>query len=341
MQTTRLPPGQQLVAREKWPVVGERAALVDSTDWSVSIGGLVEAPHTLTLAQLHALPQVERVIDIHCVTRWSKPAVHFTGAKLTSLLDLSRPTAAVKFVSFVARSARSHSTTLTLEAALALDPLVAFAAEGTPLAPEHGGPVRLVVPDRYFYKSLKWLARVELMAEDQLGFWERTAGYHNTADPWREQRYIASGLTKQEANKILQLRDVAGLEVRGLDARGRELDGLVATGALLRNADFRQCRLRRARFEGANLSNSHFQGADLRQASFQSADLEGADFSGADLRGACLLGVRLCGTSFCNPAASDDGAGFDEETRFDLAAADDLTPEQRAYVLTTIGRTAL
>ena len=163
------------------------------------IGGLVEVPRVLALTELAALSRVERIVDIHCVTRWSKPAVRFGGVLLADLLSHAPPKPAARFVSFVSRSERSHSTSLVLAHAISLETLIALSCEGQPLAAEHGGPVRVVVPGRYFYKSLKWLAGVELLAEDRLGYWEATAGYHNHADPWQEQRYIAPGLTKQQA----------------------------------------------------------------------------------------------------------------------------------------------
>jgi DMSO/TMAO reductase YedYZ molybdopterin-dependent catalytic subunit len=136
-----------------------------------------------------------------------------------------------QFVSFVARSIRSHSTSLKMDDALRAGALVAFAADGAPLTEEHGGPVRVVMPGRYFYKSLKWLERIELLAEDRFGFWESTAGYHNGADPWRQERYVASGITKTQARAILGTRNIAGRDLRGLAAAGLDLSGFRATGA--------------------------------------------------------------------------------------------------------------
>ena len=291
--THSLPPGQQLVAAGKWPVMGERAPRGDASPWRVSIGGRVERPLVLSLGELRARTQVERVVDIHCVTRWSKPGVRFAGVPLAELLASVRPTSDARFVSFVARSDRDHSTSLPLADAVELEALVALAADGKPLGSEHGGPVRLVVPGRYFYKSLKWLEHVELLAADRLGFWEATAGYHNEADPWRQQRYIASGVSPAEARAILAGRDLRGKKLLGLRAAGCDLAGLQAQHAVLRDADFRDCNLAGACFDGANLTNAHFQGARLQGASFRDADLEGAGFERADLRGACLLASSL------------------------------------------------
>src|SRR5690606_16836039 len=128
--------------------------------------------------------------------RWSKLDVPFRGVPLAVLLKICPPLPVAKYVSFAARSERRHSPSVLLEDALELDTLVALACEGRPLEKLHGGPVRVVVPGRYFYKSLKWLERIELLETDRLGYWEQTAGYHNTADPWQEQRYMAPQLDR-------------------------------------------------------------------------------------------------------------------------------------------------
>jgi DMSO/TMAO reductase YedYZ molybdopterin-dependent catalytic subunit len=330
----QLPPGQQLVAAGKWPLVGERQARPSNEPWTVRVCGLVDSPRSFSLAELGSLPRVERTIDIHCVTRWSKPAMRFGGVLLAELLSHARSQSAARFVSFVSRSARDHSTSLVLAEALSLDTLIALECEGQPLAAQHGGPVRVVVPRRYFYKSLKWLADVELLTEDRLGYWEETAGYHNHADPWREERYIAPGLSKQETAAVLASRDWSGRDLLSIDAGGRELRGLVAERALLRNADFRRCDLREASFREANLSNAHFQNADLRGANFSGADCEGADFSGADLREADFSGASLFGASFCSEADSTEPAAaqLDGATRIDLAAIEQLVPRQQEFV---------
>jgi DMSO/TMAO reductase YedYZ molybdopterin-dependent catalytic subunit len=331
----QLPPGQQLVAVGKWPLVGERTARASNEPWIVRVCGHVDSPRDLTLGELASLHRVERTIDIHCVTRWSRPAVRFGGVLLASLLLEVRPRISARFASFSARSERNHSTSLVLSEALVQGTLIALECEGQPLAAEHGGPVRVVVPGRYFYKSLKWLAGVELLAEDRLGYWEATAGYHNHADPWREERYIAPGLSKQAA-AVLASRDWSGRDLLSIDAGGRELRELLAERALLRNANFRRCDLREASFRDANLSNAHFQSADLRGASFAGADCEGADFSGADLRGADFSGASLFGASFCSetdagePTAAQ--AQVDRTTRIDSDAVEQLTPGQQEFV---------
>jgi hypothetical protein len=279
-------------------VVGEKAPRVSDAPWVVTIAGLVRAPATLSLAEIEALPCVERTIDIHCVTRWSKPGVVFGGVALDELLSPCGPLPGARFISFVARSDRNHSTSLPLGDALALDTLFAFSADGAPLAEEHGGPIRSVVPGRYFYKSLKWLERIELLAEDRLGYWESEAGYHNHADPQREERYIAPDAPRQVIEKALRTRDFSGLDLRGIDARGRDLSGLVAREAKLRDAHFENATLAGGDFSGANLSNAHLQGADLRGVNFRRADVEGAAFDGADLTGADFAGASLFGATF-------------------------------------------
>ncbi len=336
-----LPPGQQLVAPGKWPFVGERQAQADDTPWGVAITGAVRRPRTYSMVELRALPQAERIIDIHCVTRWSKLGVRFSGILLADLLRAADVDPAARFTSFVARSERAHSTSLPLADALRLDALVALDYEGGPLPAEHGGPVRTIVPGRYFYKSLKWLERIELLPEDRLGYWEAAAGYHNTADPWREQRYIAPSLTKQQAQSLIAARDFSGRDLLSINAAGHDLSGLVALGALLRNADFRRCDLRRACFDGANLSNAHLESADLREATFRGADLEGANFAGADLRGADLSGASLFGATFVDERdgqpVAETGARFDAATRLQPEQLEALTPTQYVFARGRLG----
>jgi DMSO/TMAO reductase YedYZ molybdopterin-dependent catalytic subunit len=335
MTEAQLPPGQQLVAAGKWPTIGEQDPRADDAPWRLVVGGAVARPCTFALEELQSWPQVEQTIDLHCVTRWSKLGVRFSGVPLAMMiLDRAQPGPAARFVSFVARSERAHSTSLSLAAALELQCQVAMAADGSPLSQQRGGPLRLVVPRRYFYKSLKWLERIELTSEDRLGFWERTAGYHNTADPWQEQRYVAEGITKAEARRILQTRDISGRELCSLVGDGRDLAGLMARGALLRNADFRNSSLRGACFEGANLTNAHFQGADLRDATFGNADLEGANFSNADLRGTCFLGARLLAASFCESTENGPigNLRLDDRTQLQSAALEELTPMQEVIL---------
>lgn len=335
----RLPPGQQWAAPTKWPVVGEREPAASPEPWRIVVEGAVRRPLSLALDALRSLPAAQLRLDIHCVTRWSKADVLFSGVLLADLLALAEPGGAARFVRFVARSTHQHSTSLPLAEALAAGTLLAVAADDRPLAVEHGGPLRVVAPGRYFYKSLKWLTRIELAAEDRLGYWEANAGYHNGADPWQEQRFLAPGISPAQAREILAGRVLApGGDYRGLCADGLRLEGLAAKRALLRDASFRRCHLSGADFEGANLSNARLCDAVLRGASFRDADLEGADFSGADLRGADFRGASLTATTFATPGQPPLESLVDSTTLWAGAAIDDLMPEQKAFLLAAIER---
>jgi DMSO/TMAO reductase YedYZ molybdopterin-dependent catalytic subunit len=330
---TPLPPRQQLTKPGYWPVVGERAALASGDPWKVTIGGLVGQPRCWTLEQLHALPQTVQVIDIHCVTRWSMLGAHFTGIPLMYLLGLADPKPEARYISFVARSERNHSTSLPLDEALDLEAFIALAYEGDEIPVEHGGPIRVVVPGRYFYKSVKWLTHIELLAEDQLGYWEAEAGYHNVADPWLEQRYITEGVDPDLQHLALKRRDFSGLDLRSIQAGGRNLQGLEARRAQLRDGNFRSADLAGARFDYANLSNAHLHQANLQGASFVGADVEGADFTGATLRQANFTGASLFGATFYT---GSEGAIIDRTTRFDADGLEKLAEEQLNYVMRRI-----
>ena len=181
----RLPPGQYLT--EKWPVL--HAGSVPHTDlatWDLRIFGEVERPLTLTWEQLQELPSTEITVDIHCVTRWSRFDTRFRGVRWRDLAELVRPKPSAHYV--VAHAEQGFTSNLPLEAIEADDALIAWEADGEPLTPDHGWPLRLVVPSRYFWKSAKWLRGLELVAFDRPGFWERY-GYHNDADYWKEERY--------------------------------------------------------------------------------------------------------------------------------------------------------
>jgi DMSO/TMAO reductase YedYZ molybdopterin-dependent catalytic subunit len=326
-----LPPGQQLAAPGKWPLVGERSPRATTAPWTLTIDGAVARPRIWQLAELAALPQTDLTCDIHCVTRWSKLAMTFRGVPLAHLLAEVEPLPNAQYISFIARSDRNHSTSLALDDALKLGTFIAFTANGEPLSSEHGGPVRTIVPGRYFYKSLKWLERIELLPADRLGYWEAETGYHNNADPWREERYLAPALSRQEMVAILATKNFAGRDLRSLAASGHLLRDLNAAGALLRDARFENADLRNANFAVANLSNAHFSGANLAGSSFANADCEGADFSAADLPHCDFRGASLFGASFCD-TAGDHGAIIDSTTLIDEAALLQLTPVQESYV---------
>ena len=181
----RLPPGQYLT--EKWPVL--HAGSVPKTDlakWDFRVFGQVETPIRLTWDELQALPSTEITVDIHCVTRWSRFDTSFRGVRWADLAELVQPRQTARFV--VAHAEQGFTSNVPLEALEDEHALIAYEADGEPLTPDHGWPLRLVVPSRYFWKSAKWLRGLELLDHDQPGFWERY-GYHNDADYWHEQRY--------------------------------------------------------------------------------------------------------------------------------------------------------
>jgi hypothetical protein len=279
-------------------VVGEKAPRSGPTPWSLTLCGAVESPLTFSLTELAALGTVERAIDIHCVTRWSRPAMLFRGVPLPVLLAHAIPTESARFVWMEARSERNHGTSLPLASVIDLCPLLVTHADGRPLPTENGGPLRIVCPGKYFYKSLKWVEKIELLPDDRLGYWESTAGYHNGADPWKEERYVAPTVPPKLLEFALRERTFRGLDLRGADLRGRDLTGLRASGALLRDVHFEGAILKDADFTGANLSNAHFESADCTEARFTHADCEGAAFDGAKLDGADFTGASLFGATF-------------------------------------------
>jgi DMSO/TMAO reductase YedYZ molybdopterin-dependent catalytic subunit len=181
----RLPPGQYLT--EKWPVLHAGTVPdVDLAAWTLRVFGEVEEELTLDWDELRALPATEVTVDIHCVTRWSRFDTRFKGVHWNELAARVRPASSARFV--VAHAEQGFTANLPLSALEEPQSLIAYEADGAPLAPEHGWPVRLVVPTRYFWKSAKWLRGIELRRSDQPGFWERY-GYHNEADFWKEERY--------------------------------------------------------------------------------------------------------------------------------------------------------
>ena len=329
---TRIPPGQQLVAPGKWPIIGQRAPSESDRPWRVTIKGQVEHPITLSLEQLAAEPQQSMTIDIHCVTRWSKLDANFSGVSLEHLLARVKPKPTAKYVSFTSRTDNHHSSSLEIDTAINLKALLATHYSDQPLPTNHGGPIRCIVPGRYFYKSVKWVESIELLDEDQLGNWEAESGYHNLADPWQEQRYMAPEIDKRRAEKLIASRDFSEQSVRSIDCSKRDLSGLNARLATLRDAKFIETNLADADFQEANLANSHFRLAKLSNANFKGADVEGADFSGADLRGADFTAAATIGASFFNPLDKELAAILDGTTVIPTEQRSKLSPDQLAYV---------
>jgi DMSO/TMAO reductase YedYZ molybdopterin-dependent catalytic subunit len=181
----RLPPGQ--VKTEKWPVLhyGQVPA-VDLAGWDLVVDGLVGRPQRWTWEEFGRLPRTRVLSDIHCVTRWSRYDNTWEGVALSEVLKPASPKPEARFA--VLHAEQGFTTNLPLGELLEDDVLLADRHDGQPLTPEHGWPLRVVVPRRYFWKSAKWIRRIELVAADRPGFWERN-GYHNEADPWREERF--------------------------------------------------------------------------------------------------------------------------------------------------------
>jgi hypothetical protein len=330
MDASRMPPGQQLAAPGKWPLVGERVPLPAPAAWTLEITGLVDSPRVWTLDALKAHSPKELTTDIHCVTRWTRLGMFFRGVLLSDLLSSAKPIDQAMYLSFVAHSSREHSTSLPLAAALELGTILAWEADGQPISPEHGGPLRSIVPGRYFYKSLKWLKRIDVLEHDRLGYWEAETGYHNEADPWEEQRYAAANLNKSQVAKLLAARDFSDHDLRSFELSSANLDGLKAVKSLLRDARLRGASLVSADFTLANLSNAQLFGANLRGACFRNADVEGADFTSADLRGADFRGASLFGASLHTEGATP--ALMDASTHFSAAVWEQLTPAQAHFL---------
>jgi DMSO/TMAO reductase YedYZ molybdopterin-dependent catalytic subunit len=181
----RLPPGQ--IITRKWPVLHfGTVPQVDVATWRFEVKGAVEQPYSLTWEELQTLPRQQTVCDIHCVTRWSRYDNAFEGVAVSRLLAVARPLAVARFV--LVHAEQGFTTNLPLADLERPANLLATTHGGEPLPPEHGGPVRLLVPHLYFWKSAKWVRGFELLADDYPGFWEQN-GYHMRGDPWMEERY--------------------------------------------------------------------------------------------------------------------------------------------------------
>ena len=181
----RLPPGQKVV--DDWPVLTYGGTpRIDTGSWRLRIYGAVEREVELTWQQLRALPSATVHCDIHCVTSWSKMDNNFEGVLFRELLDHLQPLPAAKQV--MAHCYGGYTTNVPLSDLMREDVLLAYKHNGKELEPRHGGPMRLVVPHLYFWKSAKWLRALEFQQREGPGFWE-TYGYHIRGDPWKEERY--------------------------------------------------------------------------------------------------------------------------------------------------------
>ncbi len=181
----RVPPGQYLT--QKWPVLhyGPVPPFNPKT-WDLRVFGNVENEFKLNWEEFQKLDQTTVTADMHCVTTWSRLDQHWEGIPFSKIIELAKPKADSKFV--IAHSEYGFTANTPLEYCLRDDCLIALRANGEPLTAEHGSPARLVVPRLYAWKSAKWLRGIEFRDTDAPGFWERN-GYHNTGDPWKEQRY--------------------------------------------------------------------------------------------------------------------------------------------------------
>lgn len=181
----RVPPGQ--VVTEKWPVLHYGSVpRVDLSRWTFRAFGRVENPFEFTWEAFLALPRVTHRSDIHCVTRWSRLDNTWEGVPAAALVERARPLPAADFV--LVHAEAGFTANLRREDLLRDGVLFALRHDGRDLTPEHGWPVRLVVPHLYFWKSAKWVRGIEFRDRDVPGFWER-AGYHMRGDPWKEERF--------------------------------------------------------------------------------------------------------------------------------------------------------
>ncbi len=181
----RIPPKQRVTS--KFPVLHEGSVpKFDPKTWDFVVEGLVENSVRLTYAEFLRLPKTASISDFHCVTGWSKLDNKWEGVAFKTISDLVKPLKEAKFVTVIAEG--GYTTSLPLEALLQDDVLLAYRLDDKPLEPKHGGPLRLVVPKKYAYKSAKWVRKLRFTKEQEPGYWEMR-GYSNTADPWKEERY--------------------------------------------------------------------------------------------------------------------------------------------------------
>ena len=184
-QKKRIPPGQYFT--EKWPVLHYGSVpRVDLKTWSFKVWGEVDNPFEFDWAEFKTMPRKPLHTDIHCVTRWSRLDMDFEGVAIQTILEMAgvRPTA----THVVSHAEQGYTANVPLSVLDDDDVLLADTFGGAPLELEHGYPLRLLIPKRYFWKSSKWIRGLEFLDHDQLGFWERY-GYNNNADPWQEERF--------------------------------------------------------------------------------------------------------------------------------------------------------
>ena len=186
LREKRLPPGQSRTV--KWPVLDAGGPpQLDTVQWSLRVHGLVKRPMQWTWNEFQALPRTRVLADFHCVTRWSQLDNLWEGVSTREIARHVEISPEAKFVLALGYD-NDWTTNMPLEAFLADDALLADKRNGEPLSLEHGGPLRLIIPRLYAWKSAKWIRAIEFLSEDEAGFWERE-GYHMNGDPWREERF--------------------------------------------------------------------------------------------------------------------------------------------------------
>jgi len=181
----RIPPGQY--STEKFPVLHYGSVpRADLATWDLRVWGEVDSPFTLSWEQFRTLPRKRVDTDIHCVTRWSKLDTAWEGVPIQTILEMAQVRSSATHV--LSHAEQGYTANLPLSVLDDDDVLLADTFDGRPLDPEHGYPLRLLVPKKYFWKSAKWIRGLEFLDHDQSGFWERY-GYHNDGDPWKEERF--------------------------------------------------------------------------------------------------------------------------------------------------------
>lgn len=189
LRQNRIPPGQHEV--DSLPVLDlGRARIVETEKWSLEFCGLVKNPLKFSFEEFLKLPRIKVYADVHCVTTWSRLSTTWEGVSSRALAGMAEPDPKAGFA--LLHSSDGFTTNLSIGDLLAEDVLFAFKYEGEPLPHRYGGPVRLVVPRLYFWKSAKWVSKVEFLEKDKRGYWEER-GYHNHGDPWKEERYSSGG----------------------------------------------------------------------------------------------------------------------------------------------------
>jgi DMSO/TMAO reductase YedYZ molybdopterin-dependent catalytic subunit len=182
----RLPPGQHLI--DRFPVLQKgRIPHIDRENYTLELNGEIENPMKFKLQDLKKIQHKEIIADIHCVTSWSKFDTRWSGISFNKIFEVVKPKPRAKYVEFFCAD-EDFTTTVPIDKLQAKNAILALNYEEKPISEKHGGPVRPIIPDLYFYKSAKWVLKIIFLKEDRLGYWEKS-GYSNKADPWKEQRY--------------------------------------------------------------------------------------------------------------------------------------------------------